>query len=258
MKIQCLGVHDSLTPGKGSMCLLIDGTIALDAGAITDTLPFEEQVAIRDVILSHAHIDHIKTLPFLAESFAISFAGNVVQTLHVHAKPAILHALKAHLFNNVLWPDFTTIPSTADPVLTLVNQDQTFAIQGYTITFVPLTHTVPTYAIHVQHRDSEFLYISDTGPTERIWQYINQLQRPLDAIFIDVAFPNSLEKLARASGHLTPQLLRAELKKLNNIPTCMYAIHLKSVYIDTITQELVSALDGYNYAIPKPMDILTL
>ncbi|WP_027390157.1 3',5'-cyclic-nucleotide phosphodiesterase [Chrysiogenes arsenatis] len=258
MKIQCLGVHDSLAPGKGSMCLLIDGTLALDAGAITDTLPFEQQVTIRDVIVSHVHIDHVKTLPFLAESFAISFTGNIVQTLRVHAKPAIIRALKAHLFNNVLWPDFTTIPSVADPVLTLIDQGQTFVVQGYTITFIPLTHTVPTYAIHVQHRDSEFLYISDTGPTERIWQYINQLERPLDAIFIDVAFPNSLENLAWASGHLTPKLLRAELGKVTNIPKHMYAIHLKSVYIEKISKELVSALDGYDYSIPKPMDILTL
>lgn len=44
---------------------LSDGVIALDAGGLTRSLTFDEQLAVEAVILSHRHFDHIRDLfPF--------------------------------------------------------------------------------------------------------------------------------------------------------------------------------------------------
>ena len=37
----------------------------------------------------------------------------------MHALPETLAALRAHIFNGVIWPDFTRLPSAEQPTLAL-------------------------------------------------------------------------------------------------------------------------------------------
>jgi len=47
--------------------LLIDEQVIVDAGGITAKLSVEEQAGINHVLISHAHLDHIYDLAFLAD-----------------------------------------------------------------------------------------------------------------------------------------------------------------------------------------------
>jgi phosphoribosyl 1,2-cyclic phosphodiesterase len=49
---------------------LIDDALAIDAGSVGLALPPEAMRKVRDVVITHAHIDHIASLPILvAEVF---------------------------------------------------------------------------------------------------------------------------------------------------------------------------------------------
>ena len=55
----------------------------------------------------------------------------------------------------------------------------------------------------------------DTGPTHRFWEVLNRVKR-LKVVITEASFPNELQELADVSGHLTPQTLDRELKKLKH------------------------------------------
>ncbi|MBB5022444.1 3',5'-cyclic-nucleotide phosphodiesterase [Desulfurispira natronophila] len=255
MRIEALGINDSIAPGKGGMSLLLDETIALDAGAITDTLSLERQKLIEYVVLSHAHFDHVKTLPFLADGLAMTYGVHADHPTTVMAPANVLTDLKKHVFNNVIWPDFTVIPPD-NPVMAYQEVGESFELGNYQFRMIPLTHPIATYAIHIEGPAASVLYITDTGPTQMLWRYVNSLERPVDAMFIDVAFPNKLRELALVSGHLTPALLDDELKKITVKVPLIYPIHMKSPYITQISNELASVLEPDSYYILQPMEIV--
>ncbi|ADU65605.1 3',5'-cyclic-nucleotide phosphodiesterase [Desulfurispirillum indicum] len=256
MQIEILGMHDSIAPGKSGMCLLLNQTIALDAGALTDSLPLERQKKIEHIILTHCHFDHIKGLPFFADGLAMTYGSHSSKPARVHSPANVIDDLRRHIFNNVIWPDFTAIPPK-NPVLAYHEAPETFSIDTCRFRFIPVTHGVPTYAIHICCENRHVLYVTDTGPTMQLWNYLNDLPHAIDAMFIDVAFPNRLEELAILSGHLTPGLLARELEKTSNLPAMLYPIHMKSPYRDVIGDELAQTLKAGSYHIPEPLDIIT-
>ena len=79
---------------------------------------------------------------------------------------------------------------------------------------------------------SVLAFSSDTGPTERFWEVVNHTRR-LKAVITEASFPNDLQELANASGHLTPQTLHRELEKLKrDVPVYIYGFkpkHLRKI-----------------------------
>jgi ribonuclease BN (tRNA processing enzyme) len=84
----------------------------------------------------------------------------------------------------------------------------------------------------VEDRAGAIAFSSDTGPTERFWEVVNGMEK-LTAVITEASFPNSLQELARISGHLTPATLDQELEKLKrSVPVYLYGAkpkHLKTV-----------------------------
>ena len=72
MKIQVLGCCQGKLPGYYTTAFLLNDHILLDAGEIAELFRIEEQYTITDVLLTHAHLDHIAGLPFLGD---IIFGG---------------------------------------------------------------------------------------------------------------------------------------------------------------------------------------
>jgi cAMP phosphodiesterase len=230
MKLKVLGCYGGNIPGHGMTSLLVNDTVALDAGWVSGALSLKQQVKVKDILISHSHLDHTCTLPFLIDN-NFSHPGF---NLRIYALPEVVASMKNHLFNNQTWPDFTGLPNDMTPVLKLipVEPEKPLSINGLTITPVPVSHLVPTAGFIVEDKRTAIAFTSDTGPTHRFWELVNQIKK-LKAVITETSFPNSLQHLAQISGHLTPATLDPELDKLKrDVPVYLYGAkpkHLKTI-----------------------------
>ena len=68
MKLRILGCSGGELPRHRTTCFLLDGVMAIDAGALTASLPLEDLVRVDDIILPHSPFDHVKDVPLLADT----------------------------------------------------------------------------------------------------------------------------------------------------------------------------------------------
>ncbi len=220
---------------------LIDGRVAVDAGAITRALTIPEQRQVRYVLITHTHMDHTNTLPFLVEN---SF-GSSDQPVSIFCTKRILAGIRRHLFNNDTWPDFTRIPNHMYPSVKFeeIEIETPFTIDNLPggpleVTAVEVNHIVPTTGLLLRQGRSSVIFTSDTGPTSRIWEVANATE-DLAAIITEVSFPNRMQDVADVSLHLTPNTLSAELEKLErDVPVYLY--HFKPPYVEELREELAA------------------
>ncbi len=236
MEWHILGSFGGLSPTCRMTSFLINDALALDAGSITLALPLEAQRRIRYVVLTHSHLDHTASIPFLVEN---TFAEQR-EALEILVTPQALRTVKLHLFNNDTWPDFTRIPSDLLPALRLVQVEprNAFSANGLRLTPVPVRHVVPTHGYLVEEGEKAVLFTSDTGPTEEVWEVANGTAG-LKAVIVEVSFPSRMQAVADVSLHLTPTTLAGELAKLKrDVPVYLY--HLKPAYVDELRAELAA------------------
>jgi cAMP phosphodiesterase len=241
MEIRVLGCHGSQLPGCGLTGFLIDATTLLDAGAVTSVLTLAEQVRVDHILITHAHLDHIRELSSLADNlsyFKREYPLAVVST------PSVIETLRRHIFNGAIWPDFSVIPSAEKPVLRFVTirPGERIALGHLGVTAIPVHHTVETVAYVVDAetdgRATAAVFIGDTGPTDEVWRVAGQ-REDIRAIFVETSLPEEMGDLAKLTGHLTPAGLVSELKKLsalNRPQICLY--HMKSQYLREIQREI--------------------
>jgi ribonuclease BN (tRNA processing enzyme) len=234
MKLRVLGCYGGNIPGHGMTSFLVNDALALDAGFVSGALSLKEQVKVKDVVISHSHLDHTCSLPFLIDNnfSAPGFA------LRIWAIPEVIASMKNHLFNNHTWPDFTCLPNDLTPVLKLVEvkPEMPFEINGLSIRAVHVSHIVPTTGFILEDKRGAIAFSSDTGPTDRFWEMVNTVKR-LRAVITESSFPNELQDLANVSGHMTPQTLGLELRKLKqDVPVFIYGG--KPKHLDTIKRQL--------------------
>jgi cAMP phosphodiesterase len=234
MKLKVLGCFGGTVPGSGMTSFLIDGRLCLDAGSVTRALTLREQQKIKDVFISHSHLDHTGSLPFLVDN---NFAAAGF-SLRIHAIPEVVAALRDHLFNNETWPDFTNLPDMTNPVLRLVElaEEQPVVVHGLKVRAVRVSHTVPTTGFIVEDARAALAFSSDTGPTQRFWELANATEK-LRAVVTEVSFPNEHQRLADVSGHLTPRTLLLELKKLTR-DVRVYLYGRKPRFAEVIARQL--------------------
>jgi ribonuclease BN (tRNA processing enzyme) len=220
MKIRILGCYGGNVPECGMTSFLVNDAVCLDAGFVSGALSLREQVKVKDVVISHSHLDHTCSLPFLIDN-NFSAPGFI---LRIHAIREVIASMKAHLFNNETWPDFTCLPNDLTPVLKLVEVpiERPFKVGGLSIRAVRVSHIVPTTGFVVADEAGAVAYSSDTAPTDRFWEVVNKVDG-LKAVITETSFPNELQDLANVSGHLTPQTLDTELRKLKrDVPVYLY------------------------------------
>lgn len=236
MKLRILGSAGAEFPNFRPPAFLIDDHLLLDAGTIGAVLTEEEQWGIQNIFITHSHLDHIRGIPALADNIIIK---NLSHTVMVHSTIEVITAMQDHLFNNTIWPDFTKIPNISSPVITFstILPINVYQVAGYEITAIPVNHTVPAVGYLVCRNGKQLLYSGDTGPTDLLWEYANDI----DALIIEVSFPNEMEPLALLTKHLTCSLLKTELAKIKTLPTRIFITHPKPQYYDIIKEE-ISAL----------------
>lgn len=246
MQLRVLGCHGGETPKHRTSSFLVGDTVAIDAGAITSALSLDEQERIRSVLVSHPHMDHVRDLATLADN-RCQQGGS---TLDIVGIPATIEALRKHFFNDVIWPDFTRIDAKDGPTVRFVEAqpNESTSVDGYEVIPVLVNHTVDTSAFIIRHNATSIVYGGDTGPTEELWRQVNALD-DLQALMMEVSFPDGEAELARQSLHLTPRTLASELDKLERrpeLPILLY--HIKPTFEAQVLKELAH-LRGRNLQI---------
>jgi len=234
MKIEVLGSYGGESVDCRMTCLLVNDTIALDAGSLSQVLSIERQQKIQTILLTHSHMDHTSSLPFFIENVF----GKLRESVDVYASPATIYALRRHLFNNDTWPDFTRLPNHLLPVVRFhdLEDEVPIVVAGVKFTPIAVSHLVPTFGFLIENDDARILWSSDTGPTQRLWEIANRTEG-LGGIWIDTSFDNSMQQIADVSGHLTPHTLALDLKKLERrVPILLH--HLKPPCIAKIQAEI--------------------
>jgi ribonuclease BN (tRNA processing enzyme) len=236
MEWHVLGSFGGSSPTCRMTSFLINGELALDAGSITQALPLEAQRRIRHIVLTHSHLDHTASIPFLVEN---TF-GEQREALEILVTPQVMRTVKLHLFNNDTWPDFTRIPNDLLPAIRLVQVEPRapFSANGLRLTPYPVRHTVPTHGYLVEDGSGAVLFTSDTGPTSEVWEVANRAAG-LRAVIVEVSFPSRMQAVADLSLHLTPTTLAGELAKLKR-DVAVYLYHLKPAYVGELREELAA------------------
>src|SRR6266436_812143 len=162
MKLRVLGCYGGNIPGHGMTSFLVNETLALDAGWVSGALSLKEQVKVKDVLISHSHLDHTCSLPFLIDNnfSAPGFA------LRIYAIPEVIASMRNHLFNNLTWPDFTCLPNDLTPVLKLVEiqPEQPFEVNGLVVRAVHVSHIVPTVGYVLEDKKGAIAFSGDLTP----------------------------------------------------------------------------------------------
>jgi len=196
--------------------MLIDDDVMIDAGTGIGDLELAEFDSIRHVFLTHAHLDHIAGLPMLVDRV---FDENFDVPLTVYAREETLRAVKEHLFNGVIWPDFSKLPSPENPMLRwhVTSPGDTISIGHRDFYAVDVLHTVPSLGFTVQNSGGVFAVSGDTKSNETLWPVLNACD-DLRVLVIEVSFPDEMESLAMDAGHYTPKTLTDDLQRLKHKP----------------------------------------
>ena len=234
MKLKVLGCSGGIGGALRTTSFLVDDDVLIDAGTGAGSLSLEEMCRIDHIFLTHSHLDHIASIPFLVDSVGYLKKAPVT----VHAIPETLDALRRHIFNWVIWPDFSRIPSEESPYLRYeaISVGETVELCGRKITALPASHTVPAVGYHLESKEGSLVYSGDTSTNDGFWDAVNRISN-LKYLIMETAFSNSELEIALLSKHLCPSLLCAELKKLEK-EVQVYITHLKPGEMSLIMKEI--------------------
>ncbi len=217
---------------------LIGDALVIDGGSVGLLADIARQKAIQHVVLTHAHLDHVASLPLFIET-VYSPGPDCVEVL---AHPAILKQIRNDLFNNSTWPDFIELSTADDAFMQVTAMEPLTTVErsGCRITPVPVHHAPHTYGMIVDDGTSCVVFAADTGPTEQIWKEASQYAN-LKAVFLECSFPNEMEAFAAKTGHLCPRTFVDQCKWIPDTVRII-TVHRKARYRD----EIASQLSTYN------------
>jgi ribonuclease BN (tRNA processing enzyme) len=237
MQIRVLGCSGSIAAGSRTTSFLLDDDVLIDAGTGVGDLTLDELARIDHILITHSHLDHVLAIGLLADSVTRRRRAADRPPVRVHALEATLAALRLHVFNGVIWPDFTCLPDAARPVLAFeaVTVGQRVQLGTRQVEVLPALHTVPAVGYAVLGAGGAWVYTGDTGPNPALWQRLASL--PVAALVIETAFRDDECALAALSRHLCPAQLQAELAQLA-VPTDVYITHIKPGEVAAVMAEV--------------------
>jgi cAMP phosphodiesterase len=215
-------------------CFVVDDLIAFDAGSLAMATSAEQKKQIRDVVLSHAHLDHIAGLPlYIDDLFA-----TIKRPIQIHATREVIEILERDIFNWSIYPRFSELRNDYGVVLEYrpFEVGENFAVKHLNVRAVRVNHKVPSVGFIVSDGRSSFALTNDTAEMNHFWEVLNGAEN-LSAILVECAFPNELSDLAGNSHHLTPRGLQRELAKIKQ--TCpIYVVNIKPMYVEQVCREI--------------------
>jgi ribonuclease BN (tRNA processing enzyme) len=241
MKLKILGCSGGIGANLRTTSMLLDDDVLIDAGTGVGDLLLDDMVRIDHIFVTHSHLDHICGIPLLVDT-----VGNMRNTpLTVYATRETVNALRAHVFNDCIWPDFTLLPNPEAPMLQFreIRLGETVTLAGRNITALSANHLVPAVGYWLDSGVASLVFTGDTGPNDSLWKSVNGISN-LRYLIIETAFSNRDCPLAMVSGHLCPSLLAEEISKLR-LPAEIFITHLKPGDMALTMLEVAAALNAY-------------
>jgi len=216
-------------------CFVVDDCVAIDAGSLAMAASAEQKKQIRNVILTHAHLDHIAGLPlFIDDLFA-----SLTEPICVFATSEVIEVIERDIFNWSVYPRFSELTNENGAVLEYhpFRSGEEFLAKHLRVKAVEVNHKVPTVGFLISDGETTFALSSDTAEMDGFWEVVNA-EKNLDALLVECSFPNELGELAQISHHLTPKTLQKELKKFNQKNCPIYVINIKPMYFDEVVRQI--------------------
>ena len=235
MKIRILGCSGGISQGLRTTSFLVDDDILIDAGTGVGDLTLDEMAQIRHIFLTHSHLDHVGCLPLLVDSVFARIDDPIV----IHGQAETIKALKEHVFNWAIWPDFAILPTAVEPVMRFQDEPAGSVVEvgGRRFELIPVNHIVPTVGYRVESPEGKsFAFSGDTTTNDTFWAALNA-HDSLDVLVVEVAFSNKDEALSNTARHYCPNTLTADLVKLEHEPE-IYLTHFKPDAEDLISAEV--------------------
>lgn len=222
------------SPSGGSACIQVTKTVTIDAGNL---LSLDQNELLEYIFISHSHLDHVLDLPFYVDSNFTKFK----KPLKICAGKETIKALKEHVFNGAIWPDFYNINLINSQHKTIefveIKEGDEFDFDGISVSPVKSFHTIECYGFIITREDKSIYFTSDTASSDKLWETINT-REDIKQVVVDIAFPSRLDEVANASLHMTPRALNEGLKNLTRDDVIIHAFHLKSGFQDEILKEI--------------------
>ncbi|MBA7704760.1 Ribonuclease BN [subsurface metagenome] len=245
MDIRVLGAHNCESQSSRFVCLLIDDSLAIDAGGLTSSLSLPAQQKLRAILLTHHHYDHIRDIPAIAMNLFLHGT-----TINIYSIPPVRDALATHLLNGKLYSKFLEKPQQNPTIkFIVIEPGKSEQIEGYDIMAIPVNHAVPTVGYQVTSPDGKTVfYTSDTGPgLGKCWEQVSP-----QLLITEVTMPNRYQEFATEGGHLTPSLLKQELvsfRELKGYLPQVVAVHMNPSLEKEIETEIGAVAMDLNTSI---------
>lgn len=240
MKLRVLGCSGGIGGNLHTTSFLLDHDVLIDAGTGVGELSLTELSMIDHVFVTHSHLDHVASIPFIVDSVGCMRD----RPLNVYATAETLDILRQHLFNWKIWPDFTGIPNAQNPYMCYqsIELGETVMLDGRKITAIPADHVVPAVGYHLDSGNASLVFSGDTTSQDASWSIINNIPN-LRYLIIETAFSDSEKELAIASKHLCPSMLAEELGKFQ-CDAEVFITHLKPGEVELTMQEIENSVQG--------------
>jgi ribonuclease BN (tRNA processing enzyme) len=241
MILNVLGCSGSIAAGCKTTAFLLDGDVLIDAGTGVGDLALDALARIDHVLVSHSHLDHVLSIGLMADGVMRLRDAARRGPIRVHALPETLAALRAHIFNGVIWPDFTRLPSAEHPILELVPfaVGDVLDVAGKRVEVLSASHTVPAVGFAVLppagSEAGAWVFTGDTGPNPLLWERLRRMK--VGQLVIETAFSDEERQLARISRHLCPAALGHELAHLDGVVD-VHITHIKPGEMDAVMSQI--------------------
>ncbi len=237
--IKILGAYGGKATNMQLTSIQLSKEVVLDAGNILEGLG-NGMKNINHVFISHSHLDHINDIGFLIDA---TFE-NRIESLKIYGRRKTLEDIQNHIFNWDIWPDFTKINliNTTIPSVKLIpiELNETIEVDGCKIKAIENNHTISSNGYVIEKENTAIMFTSDTYCCDAIWDEVNSNEK-ITAVIVDVSFPSRMAQLALDSKHLTPALLKEELKKLKRDNISVHINHIKPSYKVELVKEIIKS-----------------
>ncbi len=242
MRLRILGCSGGIGGKLRTTSFLIDEDTLLDAGTGVCDLSLQEMCRIDRVFLTHSHLDHIVSIPFMLDSVA----GIRNRPLTVYGLPETLETLQQHIFNWKIWPDFAQIPDPVSPFVRYqpIAIGEKVVLNGGSIIALPANHVIAAVGYQLDSGAGSLVFSGDTTEQDEFWKIINKIKN-LKHVIMETAFSDSERELAVRSKHLCPAMLGTELLKLEGRPD-IHISHLKPGESDLTMREITACVKDRN------------
>lgn len=172
---------------RHTACLLLPEIgLAFDCGSSEFRLQHEVITPELDIVLTHAHLDHICGLTYLL----VPMLTKQWQTVRVHADENTLAAVKTHLFSQPVFPVL--------PAFEFRELAETLSVTGGILHHIPLQHPGGSRGFRLDFDDGcQLAYITDTTADGSYTDFV----RGVDVLIHECYFPDELAEWCLKTGH---------------------------------------------------------